>query len=83
MASGSWVDRLIRDVLAGETTELERQMGKERAASVLLAATTKLHQLGLLQEAPLRALFDRTYQRFGWQRVTTERDIETVVTRDL
>lgn len=75
--------RLIRDVLAGETTELERQMGKEQAAKVLLAATAKLNQLGLLQEAPLRALFDRTYQRFGWQRVTTEWDIETVVTRDL
>jgi len=58
-------------------------MGKEQATHVLLAATTKLHQLGLLQEAPLRALFDRTYERFGWRRVTTEWDIETTVARDL
>lgn len=75
--------RLIRDLLAGEVTELEQQMGKEPAARVLLAATSKLNQLGLLRDAPLRALFDRTYQRFGWQRVTTEWDIETTVTRDL
>ncbi len=75
--------RMIRDLLAGEVTELERQMGKELATRVVLTATTKLRQLGLLRDAPLQALFDRTYQRFGWQRVTTEWDIETTVTRDL
>ncbi|MCU0963710.1 MAG: DUF1615 family protein [Burkholderiaceae bacterium] len=75
--------RLIHDLLAGETTELERQMGKDVAPRVLLAATHTLRKVGLLDEAQLRTLFDRTYQRFGWQRVTTEWDIENTVTHDL
>ncbi len=75
--------RLIHDLLAGESSEMERQMGQQTAARVILSVTKALDQLGLLREAPLRALFDRTYQRFGWQRVTTEWAIENIVTHDL
>lgn len=75
--------RLIDDLLAARSDDLERLVGKETAARMLAAGIESLQSVGLLDRDRLRRLFDRYHHRFGWHRVGTEWALENVVARDV
>jgi hypothetical protein len=75
--------RLIDDLLAGDSPDLQRVLGKDLAGRVVSTAIDTLRRTGILSRELLRAQFDRLHQRFGWGRVTTEWHLEHVVARDM
>ena len=75
--------RLIDDLLAGDSPDLQRVLGQDLAGRVVSTAIDTLRRTGILSRELLRAQFDRLHQRFGWGRVTTEWHLEHVVARDM
>jgi hypothetical protein len=75
--------RLIDDVLAGESGDADRLLGKELAGRVLAATISGFKKVGLLDQASLRKVFDHYYDRFGWRHVRTEWALENIVARDV
>lgn len=75
--------RLIDDLLAGDSPDLQRVLGQDLAGRVVSTAIDTLRRTGILSRELLRAQFDRLHQRFGWGRVTTEWHLEHAVARDM
>jgi len=74
---------LIDDIFSGDSTALERIFGKQLGAKLARAVITLAKKLGILSGERAKQKFDELYERFGWHRITTEWDIENVLSEDI
>jgi hypothetical protein len=75
--------RLIDDIFSGDSTALDRVFGQQLGAKLARAVITLAKKLGILSGERAKQKFDKLYARFDWHRITTEWDIENVLSEDI
>ncbi len=75
--------RLIDDTFSGEPTAAARIFGDQAGARLVGRVLALGAELGIASGGRARATFDGLYERFDWDAIATEWDVEHVLTEDV
>jgi hypothetical protein len=75
--------RLIEKLYRGDPRSLKQLFGRRGAAELVPVALGLLRKTQILDASMGKEVFDNYYDKYGWQRIKTERDVETILVDDV